>query len=221
MTQIVAGIEASDGGTKTTTPREVATDSLGRVRVVIDRILSGAGLALDATLSALSAKIPASLGPATPAGSLSTVAPQSAPVTWRVPVTTSPRALLIAWAKNTAYTVGEAVINDTGKVYVCRTAGTSQNTDNAGPTGTSADITDGSVHWSYVAASATAFKGSMVLRNLSTSAAPLSYAGASHLAAGGQELPAGQAEPVFSGDATAICVATASSTATATVVAYP
>lgn len=58
-----------------------------------------------------------------------------------------------AWAALTAYTTGQAVTNDTGKVYVCITAGTSAGS--GGPTGTTADITDGTVHWMYAAASGT------------------------------------------------------------------
>ena len=51
------------------------------------------------------------------------------------------------WQPSTAYLVNDVVSNDTGKVYVCITAGTSAAS--GGPTGTSADITDGSVHWNY------------------------------------------------------------------------
>ena len=54
----------------------------------------------------------------------------------------------LPWAASTAYTVGEKVTNDSGKVYVCDTAGTSAGS--GGPTGTSADITDNSARWDYV-----------------------------------------------------------------------
>jgi hypothetical protein len=58
-----------------------------------------------------------------------------------------------AWAGSTAYTVGQRVVNDTGKLYECITAGTSAAS--GGPTGTSQDITDGTAHWKYVQAQAT------------------------------------------------------------------
>lgn len=54
-----------------------------------------------------------------------------------------------AWAATTAYTVGQYVTNSSN-IYRCITAGTSAGT--GGPTGTTADITDGTVHWAYVQA---------------------------------------------------------------------
>jgi hypothetical protein len=54
------------------------------------------------------------------------------------------------WVNTTAYALGDLVTNDTGKLYVCRTAGTSAAS--GGPTGTSSAITDGTVSWDYVAA---------------------------------------------------------------------
>jgi len=51
------------------------------------------------------------------------------------------------WAASTAYVVDDLVSNDTGKVYVCITAGTSAGS--GGPTGTTTDITDGTAHWAY------------------------------------------------------------------------
>jgi hypothetical protein len=54
------------------------------------------------------------------------------------------------WVALTAYAVGYLLTNDTGKGYVCITAGTSAAA--TGPTGTAADITDGTVHWMYVGA---------------------------------------------------------------------
>jgi lysophospholipase L1-like esterase len=56
----------------------------------------------------------------------------------------------IAWAASTAYTLGQQRNNDSGKVYEVITAGTSAGS--GGPTGTGADITDGTVHWKYVGA---------------------------------------------------------------------
>jgi len=65
----------------------------------------------------------------------------------------TPEKLVIysAWVKNTAYTAGGFVTND-GKLYVCKTSGTSANTDNAGPKTLLADITDGTAHWTYITA---------------------------------------------------------------------
>lgn len=55
------------------------------------------------------------------------------------------------WAATTAYVVGDRVTNDdagTDRCYHCITAGTSAGS--GGPTGTSDDITDGTVHWRYL-----------------------------------------------------------------------
>ena len=49
----------------------------------------------------------------------------------------------------TVYAVGDLVSWDTGKVYVCITAGTTGAA--SPPTGTTTDITDGTVHWAYYA----------------------------------------------------------------------
>ena len=178
------------------------------------------GAATESTLVSASAKLPAALGPATPTGSISTVAAQSsaAPICWQVPATTTGRALLIAWVAGTTYTVGEAVLNDGGKMYVCRTPGTAAGS--GGPTGTNADITDNTVHWSHVTSTPTAFKGSIILRNQQASASALYYGSSAALAPGGAELPQGGAEPVFVADPTLVFVATASSTARATVAGY-
>lgn len=55
-----------------------------------------------------------------------------------------------AWVATTAYVAGQRVINDSGKVYRCTTAGTSAGS--GGPTGTTSAITDGSVVWEYLGA---------------------------------------------------------------------
>lgn len=58
-----------------------------------------------------------------------------------------------AWSNNggsgQAYTSGQLVTSDTGpvKVYKCITSGTGSTT--TGPTGTGANITDGTAHWKY------------------------------------------------------------------------
>lgn len=49
------------------------------------------------------------------------------------------------WVTGTAYTVGQHV-ESVGKIYRCITAGTS----GSAPTTTAADITDNTVHWTYV-----------------------------------------------------------------------
>ena len=51
------------------------------------------------------------------------------------------------WAASTAYVVGDQVVNDSGKIYQCDTAGTSAGS--GGPTGTGSDISDGSARWDY------------------------------------------------------------------------
>ena len=56
----------------------------------------------------------------------------------------------IAWAPSVKAFPGERVTNDTGKTYECITAGTTAAT--GGPTGTGANITDGTAHWTNVAA---------------------------------------------------------------------
>lgn len=53
-----------------------------------------------------------------------------------------------AWANTTAYAVDDIRTNDSGKVYICTTAGTSAGS--GGPTGTGSAITDGTVVWKYV-----------------------------------------------------------------------
>ena len=52
-----------------------------------------------------------------------------------------------AWQASTAYAVGDSVTNDSGKGYVCDTAGTSAGS--GGPTGTGANITDGTARWDH------------------------------------------------------------------------
>jgi len=51
------------------------------------------------------------------------------------------------WAAATAYTLGQTVLNDSGKTYECTTAGTSAGS--GGPTGTGSAITDNTVTWKY------------------------------------------------------------------------
>lgn len=159
-------------------------------------------------------------GPHAPGVSESTVAAQSLPVCWQIPTITGAAAakpLVSAWASGTAYVVGQAVTNDTGKLYVCITAGTSAGS--GGPTGTGANITDNTAHWSYVAASATAFKGSIILRN-TDGTNTLSWSSSAALAPGGSVVPAGQPDPIYYADATGIYVYSASG-ASASVTAYP
>ena len=59
-----------------------------------------------------------------------------------------------SWQASTAYVVGDIVTNDSGKVYTCDTAGTSAGS--GGPTGTGANITDGSARWDYTSAGSVA-----------------------------------------------------------------
>lgn len=55
-----------------------------------------------------------------------------------------------AWTITTAYSLGQRVHNDTGKVYQVTTAGTSAGS--GGPTGTGVGIVDGTVTWAYLGA---------------------------------------------------------------------
>jgi hypothetical protein len=52
------------------------------------------------------------------------------------------------WAATTDYYVKSMVLNDGNKLYRCITQGKSASS--GGPTGTDADITDGTAHWKYV-----------------------------------------------------------------------
>lgn len=54
-----------------------------------------------------------------------------------------------AWLANHAYTaLTDLVINDSGKIYLCTTSGTSAAS--GGPTGTTNNITDNTAHWTYI-----------------------------------------------------------------------
>lgn len=56
---------------------------------------------------------------------------------------------IVAWQASHAYTaLTDWCINDTGKMYLCTTSGTSASS--GGPTGTGANITDGTAHWTYI-----------------------------------------------------------------------
>jgi lysophospholipase L1-like esterase len=63
------------------------------------------------------------------------------------PITATPLKAAPAWASGTAYVQGNVVANG-GNLYVCFTAGTSAGS--GGPSGNGGDITDNTVHWSYV-----------------------------------------------------------------------
>ena len=52
------------------------------------------------------------------------------------------------WQASTEYEVGDRVLNDSDKTYVCVTAGTSDSA--GGPTGTGSGIADNDVEWDYV-----------------------------------------------------------------------
>lgn len=56
------------------------------------------------------------------------------------------------WAPSTAYTPNGSppltYVRNGGNIYLCKTAGTSASS--GGPTGTSADITDGTARWTYI-----------------------------------------------------------------------
>jgi hypothetical protein len=59
-----------------------------------------------------------------------------------------PAAIEAAWVASTAYAVGDYVISDTDRIYVCVKAGTSDTP--TGPTGTTNNIVDNTCEWDYV-----------------------------------------------------------------------
>ena len=74
-----------------------------------------------------------------------------------------------AWQASTAYSVGDSVINDTGKIYICDTAGTSAGS--GGPTGTGSNITDGTARWDYTTTPTTLTYFKVTGRDLTSDAA--------------------------------------------------
>lgn len=64
-------------------------------------------------------------------------------------ITTGGAIATATWAGSTAYALNALVTNDSGKSYICTTAGTSASS--GGPTGTGTNITDGTAHWNYIA----------------------------------------------------------------------
>lgn len=73
--------------------------------------------------------------------------------TWTSQDASYTSAASAAWVLSTPYTKGTLITNDSGKFYLCITAGTSAGS--GGPTGTTADITDGSAHWMYAGTGST------------------------------------------------------------------
>ncbi len=142
---------------------------------------------------------------------------QSALITWQVSVTATPASIAPAWAASTAYVVGRVAVNGY-KLYRCITAGTSAGS--GGPTGTSTDITDGTVHWRYLMPNAQ-FRNSALLTTTSTSASPIFYGDNTLAATNGTEIPVGLAHVLQAPDLSTVYVCCAGSgTATATVAAY-
>jgi hypothetical protein len=60
------------------------------------------------------------------------------------------------WLPSVYYRINVRITNDSGKVYECITAGTTAAA--TGPTGTAADITDGTAHWKFYASTDKAIK---------------------------------------------------------------
>lgn len=58
----------------------------------------------------------------------------------------------VAWGNSTAYAQGALVTNDTGKLYIATTGGTSAAGPATGPSGAGTGIADGSVVWDYAGA---------------------------------------------------------------------
>lgn len=74
--------------------------------------------------------------------------PSTTGVTWQGTATGSAAPLAPAWAPTTGVTAAVSVVTNGGNLYVCKTPGTTAGS--GGPTGTGADITDGTAHWTYV-----------------------------------------------------------------------
>lgn len=72
------------------------------------------------------------------------------------------------WVSATAYIAGDRVKNDTNKVYVCVTGGTSAGS--GGPTGTGTAISDNTVVWDYLSVIGTGGAESMKIGELHCSA---------------------------------------------------
>lgn len=104
------------------------TEAKGATSSVVAEILSGE----DGTLI--------------PAGSIVWVASTSAPFELMADASL---ILLDDWAISTAYLVGDRTTNG-GASYQCITGGVSAGS--GGPSGTATDITDGSVHWTFIGA---------------------------------------------------------------------
>ena len=102
----------------------------------------------DASASTVTLTLTGTVGTSVPSGSKA--ATSSTSVLFQ---TTSAAliATVTAWAATTAYVVGDRR-NNGGNVYQCITAGTSAGA--GGPTTTASDITDGSVHWTYLGSGA-------------------------------------------------------------------
>lgn len=127
-------------------------------------------------------------------------------------------AAAAAWAASTAYTQGQLISNDTGKFYVCITAGTSAAGPATGPSGTASDITDGTVHWMYAGAGAVAAASNdAIVYNLMNAINALAAPAANHTAttsgSAGSKILVGTGdaagnwfgwEPVASGDPIAV-----------------
>ena len=96
----------------------------------------------DKTYRCTAAGISAAAGGPTGTGSAIT----DGTVTW---IYVEASTALTNWCHwpSTAYIVGDLVTWDVGKVYECITAGTTAAA--TPPTGTTADITDGTAHWAY------------------------------------------------------------------------
>lgn len=78
MPETLTALDASDRSTR----RELLRGVKGLLVELVDSAGNAAGLALDATVAALSAKLPTALGPATPANSLSVAGAISTSITY-------------------------------------------------------------------------------------------------------------------------------------------
>lgn len=90
--------------------------------------------------------LPGSNGAQTPSASTSIVdATSESGLTWQITASITAQRLARAWAPDTAYTAGQAVVNQR-RIYRCITPGTSAATGH-GPTATGDDIADGTATW--------------------------------------------------------------------------
>ncbi len=130
-------------------------------------------------------------------------------LTWQKAVAGTAAALATAWAASTSYTAGDVVKNK-GRFFRCITSGTSAVS--GGPDSVSADITDGTAHWS---GGATGFDNGLFIVNMASAGGQAVYWGfAGVTSSTGLPIYAGGGLSISIADPTLIWVITATSTST-------